>query len=107
MCLALLLRSKRKSTAGPVLGVLTVPRALPRLVPMPSSDGTIDYIFLHELIEAHAARVSGIRGAGHRSIPAVSATATCISRKRKRGRCSKACAPSCTTVAKATPCGWK
>src|SRR6201998_1764584 len=31
LCLALLLRSKRKRTAAPVLGVLTVPRALPRL----------------------------------------------------------------------------
>ena len=48
---------KRKSAAGPVLGVVTVPRALPRLVPVPSSEGTIDYIFLHELIEAHAARM--------------------------------------------------
>jgi polyphosphate kinase len=57
LCLALLLRSKRKSAAGPVLGVVTVPRALPRLVPVPSAGGTIDYIFLHELIEAHAARM--------------------------------------------------
>ncbi len=39
MCLALLLRRKRRGTAGPVLGVLTVPRALPRFVPLPSSDG--------------------------------------------------------------------
>ena len=57
LCLALLLRSKRKRTAGAVLGVVTVPRALPRLVPVPSSGGTIDYIFLHELIEANAARM--------------------------------------------------
>src|SRR6516165_6513513 len=35
LCLALLLRRKRKGTLGPVLGVLTVPRALPRLVPLP------------------------------------------------------------------------
>ena len=57
LCLALLLRSKRKSSGGAVLGVVTVPRALPRLVPLPSTGGTIDYIFLHELIEAHAARM--------------------------------------------------
>lgn len=57
LCLALLLRSKRKRAAGTVLGVVTVPRALPRLVPVPSSDGNHDYIFLHELIEAHAARM--------------------------------------------------
>lgn len=57
LCLALLLRSKRKSAAAPVLGVVTVPRALPRLVPVPSPGSTIDYIFLHELIEANAARM--------------------------------------------------
>jgi polyphosphate kinase len=55
--LALLLRSKRKRAAGTVLGVVTVPRALPRLVPVPSLGNNIDYLFLHELIEAHAARM--------------------------------------------------
>ena len=57
LCLALLLRSKRKSTGGAVLGVVTVPRALPRLVRVPSPDKNSDYILLHELIEAHAARM--------------------------------------------------
>jgi polyphosphate kinase len=57
LCLALLLRSKRKSTGGAVLGVVTVPRALPRLVRVPSPDTNSDYIFLHELIEANAARM--------------------------------------------------
>jgi polyphosphate kinase len=55
MCLALLLRRKRRGTAGPVLGVLTVPRALPRFVRLPSAGGTEDFIFLHELIERNAA----------------------------------------------------
>jgi polyphosphate kinase len=55
LCIALLLRSKRKGSAGPVMGVVTVPRALPRLVPLPSANGTRDYIFLHDLIERHAA----------------------------------------------------
>ncbi len=54
MCLALLLRRKRRGTLGPVLGVLTVPRALPRFVRIPSS-GTEDFIFLHDLIERNAA----------------------------------------------------
>ncbi|MGI8773116.1 MAG: polyphosphate kinase 1 [Acidobacteriaceae bacterium] len=57
LCLALLLRRKSRSAAGPVLGVITVPRALPRLVPVPSTSGTHDFIFLHELIEAKAARM--------------------------------------------------
>ncbi len=54
MCLALLLRRKRRGTAGPVLGVLTVPRALPRFVRVPSANGTEDYIFLADLIERNA-----------------------------------------------------
>jgi polyphosphate kinase len=55
LCLALLLRRKRKPVAGNILGVVTVPRALPRLVPLPSLPGKTDYIFLHTLIEQHAA----------------------------------------------------
>ncbi len=55
LCIALLLRRKRKGTPGPVLGVVTVPRALTRLVPLPSSEGTHDFILLHDLIERHAA----------------------------------------------------
>lgn len=55
LCLALLLHRKRKNASGPVLGVVTVPRALPRLVSLPSSNGYTDYIFLHDLIESQAA----------------------------------------------------
>ena len=54
LCLALLLRRKRKGATGALLGVLTVPRALPRLVPLPSSNGTHDFLFLHDLIEHNA-----------------------------------------------------
>src|SRR6202046_224104 len=54
LCLALLLRRKRKSSGPQVLGVLTVPRALPRLVPVPSSSGTHDFVFLADLIEQNA-----------------------------------------------------
>src|SRR6202040_4350550 len=35
------------------LGVVTVPRKLPRLVRVPDKNGGIDYIFLHDLIETH------------------------------------------------------
>jgi polyphosphate kinase len=55
LCLALLLRRKRKGASGALLGVLTVPRALPRLVPVPSSSGTHDFVFLADLIEQNAA----------------------------------------------------
>jgi polyphosphate kinase len=54
LCLALLLRRKRKGASGALLGVLTVPRALPRLVPVPSGSGTHDFVFLADLIEHNA-----------------------------------------------------
>jgi polyphosphate kinase len=54
LCLALLLRRKRKGATGALLGVLTVPRALPRLIPLPSSSGTHDFLFLHDLIQHNA-----------------------------------------------------
>ena len=50
LCLALLLRAKRKSSGPLVLGVVTVPRALPRFVRMPAADGAFDYVLLQDLI---------------------------------------------------------
>ncbi|MGB6687950.1 MAG: polyphosphate kinase 1 [Terracidiphilus sp.] len=50
LCLALLLRRKRKSSSPQVLGVVTVPRALPRFVKLPDSEKSIDYILLQDLI---------------------------------------------------------
>jgi len=50
LCLALLLRRKRKTSGPLVLGVVTVPRALPRFVRLPAAEGVFDYLLLHELI---------------------------------------------------------
>jgi len=50
LCLALLLRLKRRSSGPLVLGVVTVPRALPRFVRLPSAEGAHDYLLLQELI---------------------------------------------------------
>ena len=55
LCLALLLRAKRRSSGPQVLGVVTVPRALPRFVRLPSSQGHHDYLLLQDLIEQHLA----------------------------------------------------
>jgi len=55
LCLALLLRRKRKSSGPQVLGVVTVPRALPRFIRLPGSDGAHDYLLLHDLIEQNLA----------------------------------------------------
>jgi polyphosphate kinase len=63
LCIALLLRSKRsgRSTSTPrpsaMLGVVTVPRAVPRLVPLPSIGGRFDFIMLHKLIESQVERM--------------------------------------------------
>src|SRR6516165_6447169 len=53
LCIALLLKRKRRAT-GTYMGVITVPRVLPRLVRLPSKSG-IDYIFLADLLTYHAA----------------------------------------------------
>jgi polyphosphate kinase len=50
LCLALLLRLKRRSSGPQVLGVVTVPRALPRFVRLPSAAGAFDYLLLQDLI---------------------------------------------------------
>lgn len=55
LCLALLLRRKRKSSGPLMLGVVTVPRALPRFVRLPSAEGVFDYMLLHELIAQNLA----------------------------------------------------
>jgi polyphosphate kinase len=55
LCIALLLKRKRRAS-GTYVGVITVPRALPRLVRLPSETG-IDFIFLADLLIYHAARM--------------------------------------------------
>jgi polyphosphate kinase len=50
LCLALLLRRKRRSSGPQVLGVVTVPRVLPRFVRLPSAEGAYDYLLLQDLI---------------------------------------------------------
>jgi polyphosphate kinase len=60
LCLALLLKRKRKTngkTAPSALGVVTVPRALPRLIPLPSEEGYHDFIMLHDLIESQVEKM--------------------------------------------------
>src|SRR6202030_1651015 len=55
LCVGFLLRRRRRSSLT-YTGVVTVPRALPRLVRLPS-EGTIDFIFLADLVVYHAARM--------------------------------------------------
>jgi polyphosphate kinase len=51
LCVAFLLRHSRRQTS--YLGVVTVPRKLPRLVRVPGKNDCIDYIFLHDLVQTH------------------------------------------------------
>ena len=53
LCLALLLRAKRRSSGPQVLGVVTVPRALARFVRLPCDHNHHDYLLLQDLIEQH------------------------------------------------------
>jgi polyphosphate kinase len=55
LCVALLLRRRRRS-ALTYTGVVTVPRALPRLIQLPS-ESSADFIFLADLVAFHAARM--------------------------------------------------
>ena len=55
LCVALLLRRRRRSSLT-YTGVVTVPRSLPRLVRLPSA-GTIDFIFLADLVVYHSTRM--------------------------------------------------
>jgi polyphosphate kinase len=57
LCIALLLRRRRGDNSKPFFGVVTVPRALPRLLQVPSPNGGTDYVFLQEIISAHIARL--------------------------------------------------
>src|SRR6201987_4273511 len=55
LCVAFLLRRRRRSSMT-YTGVVTVPRALPRLIRLPS-EGTDDFIFLADLVAYHASRM--------------------------------------------------
>ncbi len=62
LCVALLLKYKRRGgKSGTVLGVVTVPRSLPRLICLGGAPGAVegrtDFIFLHELIEAQVEKM--------------------------------------------------
>ena len=55
LCVAFLLRRRRRSSLT-YTGVVSVPRALPRLVRLPS-EGSDDFIFLADLVAHHASRM--------------------------------------------------
>lgn len=56
LCQALLLKRKRRSSST-YMGVVTVPRSLPRFVRLPKTGDTDDYIGLSDLVDLHAAKM--------------------------------------------------
>ncbi len=56
LCLAFLLRRRRKSPHI-YLGVVTVPRALPRLLRLPGEGKRIEFAFLHDIVHAYASHL--------------------------------------------------
>ena len=57
LCIAFLLRRRKGGNGKPYFGVVTVPRALPRLLRVPAGDGGIHYVFLQDILSFYAARL--------------------------------------------------
>jgi polyphosphate kinase len=57
LCIAFLLRKRQNGNHKALLGVVTLPRALPRLLRLPRPNGAIQYVFLHDVISTFAARL--------------------------------------------------
>jgi len=57
LCIAFLLRRKRRPAEKPVFGVVTVPRALPRLLRLPTANGGIHFVFLQDIISVYAQKL--------------------------------------------------
>jgi polyphosphate kinase len=57
LCIAFLLRRKRHSSEKPFFGVVTVPRALPRLLRVPTANGGLHFVFLQDIISTYAEKL--------------------------------------------------
>ena len=57
LCIAFLLHKKRNGNGKACFGVLTVPRTLPRLLRLPTDDGTVHYGFLQDIISTYASKL--------------------------------------------------
>ena len=56
LCVAFLLK-RRKKPSEVYLGVVTVPRALPRLLRLPAAEGAIEFAFLHDIVHSYSQRL--------------------------------------------------
>jgi polyphosphate kinase len=57
LCIAFLLRKRKRNGEKPLFGVVTVPRALPRLLRVPTGNGGIHFVFLQDIISRYAGKL--------------------------------------------------
>src|SRR5215472_11936327 len=57
LCIAFLLRRRKKPGDKPLFGVVTVPRALPRLLRVPAGNGGIHFVFIQEILSQYAEKL--------------------------------------------------
>ena len=57
LCIAFLLRRRKKPGEKPLFGVVTVPRALPRLLRVPTGNGSIHFVFIQDILSQYAERL--------------------------------------------------
>jgi polyphosphate kinase len=57
LSIAFLLRRRRGGNGKPYFGVVTVPRALPRLLRVPAANGSIHYVTLQDIMSTYAAKL--------------------------------------------------
>ena len=57
LSIAFLLRRRRGGNGKPFFGVVTVPRALPRLLRLPAGEDGIRYVFLQDIISTYAPKL--------------------------------------------------
>jgi polyphosphate kinase len=108
LCLAMLLRPKRRSSGPAVLGVLTVPRASAQIR---SAGGCQRQLRLHPAARSGGAKserhVSRIRSAGPCGLPGHAQLESLLRGRRNAVACWSRFAANCITGARATRCGWR
>jgi polyphosphate kinase len=57
LCTAFLLRKRRGGNGKPYFGVVTVPRALPRLLGVPAPAGELHYVWLQDILARYAGKL--------------------------------------------------
>ena len=57
LCIAFLLRRRKRPREKPLFGVVTVPRALPRILRVPNGNGSIHFTILQDIVATYAQKL--------------------------------------------------